>query len=256
MKRNESILVYGVGGLLVLILGVSVVFGNERDARSDGDQPQEQELRDAAKVDDQPAPGDDALSLERLLGDLGHPAGPLAKETPAGQPLTATPPAESAADPAAAGVRQPLERRESVLLTLGESRRDGDYRVVKVRAGDSLSVLVERWCGGLEQIAFVEALNEEVDPRALRVGQEVYVPWVEDDVLLAHHKERAVVHTKAEVAAQRTYTLKQGDRLWEIAVQATGSQRKAPEFIERLMALNPGLVPERLRVGQTIVLPQ
>ena len=40
MKRNESILVYGVTGLLVLILFVAVVFGNEGEAlaRPDNDE--------------------------------------------------------------------------------------------------------------------------------------------------------------------------------------------------------------------------
>ena len=50
--------------------------------------------------------------------------------------------------------------------------------------------------------------------------------------------------------------MRSGDSLWKIAVRATGDQRRAPSFVEKVMELNPDLEPERLMVGQEIVLPQ
>lgn len=252
MKRNESILVYGVAGLLVLILGVAVVFGNERD-QADGSAPPGEEIG-VAKTGDGTVT-DDTLSLDDLLAEPQHPAGPLAKETPSGEPLAAD--ASAAGLVAADAVQQPLEKRATaeLLAALGETRRDGDYRVVKVRKGDSLSVLVQRWCGSLDDLAVAEALNEDVNPQLLKQGQEIYLPWVDDAVIGAQLEERAVVNAKVDSDKGRTYTLKQGDMLWDLAVAATGSQSRAPKYIERLMQLNPGLVPESLKVGQRIVLP-
>lgn len=51
--------------------------------------------------------------------------------------------------------------------------------------------------------------------------------------------------------ASRTYIIRSGDSLSRIAQELLGAERHWPA----LLAANPGLVPERLRVGQTINLP-
>ena len=51
--------------------------------------------------------------------------------------------------------------------------------------------------------------------------------------------------------AGNKYTVQQGDTLWRIASSKYGNGQKWRDIV----AANPGLVPQKLRIGQTIVLP-
>jgi len=51
--------------------------------------------------------------------------------------------------------------------------------------------------------------------------------------------------------AGNNYTVRQGDTLWRIASSKYGNGQKWRDIV----AANPGLVPQTMRVGQTIVLP-
>jgi hypothetical protein len=51
--------------------------------------------------------------------------------------------------------------------------------------------------------------------------------------------------------ADRTYVIRKGDTLWGIATRELGAGRRFKE----IQALNPGLDPQKLQVGQSIVLP-
>jgi len=52
-------------------------------------------------------------------------------------------------------------------------------------------------------------------------------------------------------AGGRTYTVQRGDTLWSIAQRQYGNGQKWQDIV----AANPGLVPEKMRVGQEIILP-
>jgi nucleoid-associated protein YgaU len=172
MKQNERLLVYAVTGFLAVILVIAVLFG-----------PSGRDVAGATKPT-----ATEAKGLGDLLGQKGSAAaGPSADAPTAGgagaadvlpapgevarhQPLVA-------ADPSAVAA-------ELVAQQLGPSRRDRTVRLVRARAGDSLELLVRRWCGARDPfLDEAKALNEELT--VLRVGQEVCVPWVEDADLLA-----------------------------------------------------------------------
>lgn len=53
------------------------------------------------------------------------------------------------------------------------------------------------------------------------------------------------------VPAQASYTIQKGDSLWKIAERHYGNGQRWQDIV----AANPGLVPEKLPVGKTIVLP-
>lgn len=270
MKRNESILVYGVTGLLGLILVVAVLFGKEGEAPARKEAAKEAggsaesgvaDLAGALNLD--PAAAFEAAQdVPASDGTKGAAAeGAVAKDgaAPADDgsvPPAATPPQvlrrdDPVATPPAAWHPAPAPASEVVVVGA-----DQKYRRVTVQQGDTFSTLVQRWCGSLDFMARAEALNEDVDPRHLAAGKQLLLPWVDDAELTEQHHEVVVDSARHEVATSHTYQVKDGENLWKIAVQATGSVGAAPHFIERVMQLNPGLVPERLRVGQEIVLPQ
>jgi nucleoid-associated protein YgaU len=79
---------------------------------------------------------------------------------------------------------KPMVAADLVAQSLGLSRRDRNVRFVRAKSGDSLDTLVRRWCGARDPfLAEAQSLNEDLV--VLRVGQEVALPWVEDEVLAA-----------------------------------------------------------------------
>jgi nucleoid-associated protein YgaU len=101
-------------------------------------------------------PGPEQVGNERLAGG--------------GQPLVAA--------------SKPLVAAEVVTQSLGPNRRDRNVRFVRARSGDSLDLLVRRWCGARDPfLAEAKSLNEDLV--TLQVGQEVAVPYIEDEVLMA-----------------------------------------------------------------------
>ena len=54
-----------------------------------------------------------------------------------------------------------------------------------------------------------------------------------------------------EPAQSATYTVKKGDTLSSLALRFLGQKGRWREIV----AANPGVVPERLKIGQTLVIP-
>lgn len=275
MKQNEKILVYAVTGFLVVILMVAVVFGKETPRG----------------VEHAAGGTDGALSLEDVLDQRAAEAGTLADGEGAadgaggaGDGTGGEDAAGTAGRALAANVQLGPPTVESLVTRhLGLSRRDRDYRIVRAQRGDSLSSLVQKWCGSTEGwLEAASALNEELT--ILRVGEDVVLPWVDDAVVLRAFEARAtgpatgpVRGMPAEVAfdslaaavppapagrpeapaapaPSRRYEVAPGDSLWKIAERAV-SRSKVPGYLEKVRALNPGLDADRLRVGQTLLLP-
>ena len=298
MKRNESILVYSVTGLLVVILAVAILFGNENNARAHESGKGFDDLESlSASADkgagvgaaDKPADGkgaapeaDDELVTPPTKAGGANPPPPEAAGAKSEVPAGAGQPAPEAAGAAKADAEKPpaplvavplvtpgikpaadTESATQALVLLGDSKRDGQYRIVTVRRGDTFSELVQRWCGSLESLPLAESLNEEANLGNLKEGTKLCMPWVEDATLVAaHHARRTKVESETKVlsearASGRTHTIKAGDKLWNIAVAQVG-QKDAAKYIERIKALNSELLahPDRLVVGKTILLPE
>lgn len=292
MKRNESILVYSVTGLLVVILAVAILFGNEHGAQAQTARAKPlDELAGVNTAGDDggsvPSPGSGSQpgsAPEPTASPAVTPAtGRPAEQATGSEPVPATdgktgvpaaaPPATGADLPVSAALNAPVKPPAAVpetsdlatqaLMWLGDSKRDGQYRVVTVRKGDTFSELVQRWCGGLDQLEIAESLNEELNLRRLEQGTKVLLPWVDDAKLVAAHiarkqKQEADVKVVTEARGKGVeHVVKPGDKLWNIAVAAVG-QKNAAKFIEEVKALNPELMadPSKLVVGKTIILPR
>lgn len=169
MKQNERWLVYAVSGFLGLILVVAVVFRPKSGAGNVAATPglaqilnQEVAVKDA----DAPKPED----ATKAATDASLPGVPAPVDV-APQPLSAPAP-------------KPMVAADIVAQQLGMSRRDRNVRFVRAKPNDSIEGLVRRWCGARDPyLAETKSLNEELV--VLRVGQEIAVPWVDDEVLVA-----------------------------------------------------------------------
>lgn len=178
MKQNERLLVYAVTGFLALILLVAVVFGRN-EARPDS------ALQTGAN---KPLGENGPAMLDELVGgrdpkanvpaagtetngaatDSGTKSGLVTPDAVLPQPLNAAP--------------RPMVAADLVAQSLGLSRRDRNFRIVRARSGDSLETLVRRWCSARDPyLAEANSLNEDLV--VLRVNQEVTLPWVDDEVL-------------------------------------------------------------------------
>jgi LysM repeat protein len=169
MKQNEKILVYAVTGFLVVILGVAVVFG--KDGKPTAPEPKNNEStksltqlleQDGLIKNDKAGPVDASSA-----GNTGVPQPSDITKGP-GKPLNAPPPPTAA---------------DELRLALGPSHRDRDYRIVKCRRGDTLGKLVDTWCGSIDQLDVAKGLNERWE--SLKPGEDVVLPWVEDERVLA-----------------------------------------------------------------------
>lgn len=280
MKRNESVLVYSVTGLLLVILGIAVLFG-------DGGPTPSTPTPESTGVAMQPiVPATDPV-LEKFLRPVDEPevapqdAAPISPPADEAAGDGAAPqgpaPAEGATGtkPVPLNAGSPMEAmlRSVGVSAIGETERQGDYRRVRVRSGDDLGRILQTW-GAAEQRDLVLTINEEIArrPDRLRVGEWIVLPWVDDSVVLerylqklAEGKDPAAPMRGAHPAGQPEttpaapadgtwYTIRAGDKLWTIA-SARVTTRRASEYVERIVAANPGLDPGRIREGQKILLP-
>lgn len=208
MKQNERILVYAVTGFLAIILAVAVLFGRDNPRLQPGAIPGGGGTGGGAAGQSAANPAGAGAPVS--LGDI------VSRRTAAGTGTGATPgaggeggavPVAPSGDgaapvvpgasglPAPAGPEQalvapkPLIAADLVLQALGASRRDRAVRFVPARAGDSLETLVRRWCGTTQPyLEEAKSLNEELT--VVRVGQEVAVPWIDDEVVFAAYEAR------------------------------------------------------------------
>ncbi|MFP5258784.1 MAG: LysM peptidoglycan-binding domain-containing protein, partial [Acidobacteriota bacterium] len=111
----------------------------------------------------------------------------------------------------------------------GEARSISEAGLYPVAPGDTLWGLSRRFGVPLDALL---AVNDEVDPARMRVGQLVTVP-----------AEGAVA-----AADMLSFPVSAGDSLWSIA-------RRFDINVEALVAANPGVDPLRLREGQTLRVP-
>lgn len=99
--------------------------------------------------------------------------------------------------------------------------------IYTVRANDTLWDIATRYDVTVAQLT---AANPNASPEALRPGQALTIP------------------TKTPVVFGAVYAVKPDDTLWDIA-------SRYGLFVNDLLAANPGVDPQRLRIGQALRIP-
>lgn len=132
------------------------------------------------------------------------------------------------------------------------SNVQADRRIWRVRSGDALSVLAERFGVSLEQLRELNAIRD--DDRIL-VGQELVIDGataagaagVEAGSETSAETSEEVPHDEPTPPAEDgpTITVQQGETLSHVAVRMGTS-------VQALQALNPGIDPDRVRAGQEL----
>ena len=276
MKRSESILVWAVTAIVGVIVLVAVIFGRtdavvgDGGKSANGGQPLENLIAGGGAVFTEGGPAEPGAggSGEPGAGDAGSAKGD-------GKPVAAA---------AAAGTGEPIDadlraRVPDLRTVLGEFRLEGQpdgerYRVVAVRYGDSFGSLVQRWTGSLDRKDEVRALNEGLVPEQIRAGEEIWFPWVDEQLLVDAAEQRrpgGVPSAPAGLAANLDpsrsggsttpasgdwYKVKSGESLWKIAADRVG-QGKAQAYIDEILRLNPTIVdPARVRADDRVLMPR
>lgn len=132
-------------------------------------------------------------------------------------------------------------------------------REVRVEAGDSLARIALRHLGSESHWTKLADYNGISDPRRLQAGQRLRLPPLET-LASAPAASPAATAPAAPPSAPRPtptsgktrlYTVQRGEVLGQIAQRECGSVKAVPTIV----ALNPGLDPNRVAAGQQILLP-
>ncbi len=192
------------------------------------------------------------------------PAAPAAgAQTPAGAPAMGLGPMNLASAPAGGA---------SSGATSGTSTRPATTgpRQTTVQTGETLSHVAQRELGRASRWREIAALNPEIDPNRVVVGQVLRLPEGEAVAAApASSASPAASPTATRAAGQgtppatgssgsapaasgaRTVQVASGDSLWRIAERELGDGNRFRE----IAALNPGVDPNRLAAGTRLVLP-
>ncbi|HTF90017.1 MAG TPA: LysM peptidoglycan-binding domain-containing protein [Planctomycetota bacterium] len=270
MQRIERYGVIALVFLLVTILAVAV--WGQRKNQSLMSFLKRDKNPDVAKLDVQnpggTAPGGLGLSspsheLSPLAAEPQVPAGPtdtaLVLNAPAGPGVNAvsfdqgsqlTPPVAPGAGFVDPTTRAPGSIAQPPPSLGGQTAPAADVaRTYKVKNGDTLGSIAQHELGSTKRWTEIAALNG-VQPEKLAVGMTLKLPQgtasTEPQTLV---KNAPAV--EAPSAGKRTYSVRSGDSLSKIAAAQLGD---ADRFGE-IQALNPGVDPKRLFVGQSLRLP-
>lgn len=266
MKRNETVLVYAVTGLLLVILLVAVIFGEQNPAQAETEKktrPAVASLPGVAPAEAPVGTPGAAKPSEESGKDLAEKPSEKPSEKSSEKPSEETGEGEKPADEGTEGADaksgEPVVLKSTVTEdlagVLGTSSRMGEYRVVKARRGDTLALVVARWCADATQLSTVEVLNESLVEADLESGQEVVVPWVDAETLLLAAKAQAKKSAVVEHAKGQLYTIEKGDSLWDLA-KVRVAKNKIPAWLGRFKVLNPDITDLSVLIaGQKVRLP-
>jgi len=125
-----------------------------------------------------------------------------------------------------------------------------------IRSGDTLGQISLDQLGTSRRWREIVELNPGLDAKRLFVGKEIVLPPASSGATtVAATKQAPRSQAKPQPAAEPskgpTYTVQNGDNLWKIAARTLGDRERWHEIRD----LNPSIDPDKILVGQKLVLP-
>lgn len=150
--------------------------------------------------------------------------------------------------PVAADYRKnpPEQKQPEPITKLPEPK----HEVYTVKAGDTLIGISRRYLGNGDRWQEIEALNaDQLGPDlVLQVGMKLKLPG---DARILTLGSRDSTTKKSSDSGTRTYTVKSGDTLGEIAYKLLGTSKRAGEIVK----LNELESADTIFVGMTLKIP-
>ena len=128
-------------------------------------------------------------------------------------------------------------------------QRPSEFRSYTVQPGDCLSRILERECGTVRALERVLALNPSLDPDRIRLGQELRLPIASQ---ASSSPARAAIAGIQDPVVRDVVRVREGDTLYGLLKR----ERGGAVSLEEVLRSNPGLDPNRLQIGQELLLPR
>ncbi len=143
---------------------------------------------------------------------------------------------------------------EPTAASMPESRpsAEPEYWYYTVVPGDTLELIASEQLGDRECWKEIAKLNNLPDPYIIHVDEKLKMPPKEGMGGTAAAPSETSAEPAAPSAGQRTYTIKKGDGLMQIAREQLGDARRWKEIAE----LNHLATPDRIKAGEVLLLPE
>ena len=128
-------------------------------------------------------------------------------------------------------------------------RSSSEFRSYTVQPGDCLSRILERECGTVRALERVLALNPSLDPDRIQLGQELRLPLTAS---VASSPARQGLTGIQDPVVRDVVHVREGDTLYGLLKR----ERGGAVSLEEVLRCNPGLDPNRLQIGQEVLLPR
>ncbi len=139
---------------------------------------------------------------------------------------------------------------EKKAVTTKQEKLETQANKYKVKEGDTLWAIAESYYGsGFNAYDIVKA-NKIINPDLIEIGQELLIPSVEPKYLTKG--VIAEVKTEQVVMKESKYTVKQGDHLWKIALEAYGDGYQWVKVAKANNLSNPNLI----FAGKVLTIPR
>lgn len=251
MGRVEKQIIAGALALVAVFLTVVVFKGIKDPVRADEEAPSYGSFTEYADPETPPlerapvAPPESAETAKTEYAlDIRRPTG------------SAAAPGGSRSGPAAAQPPKPPPVPRD-----GSWNPEYDEQLIPylVKAGDTIGHIAQRELGSVRYVEDIQLVNEELDPRNLKVGTYIYLP-VPRDAATGGAKAPAGSGTPGgqpalqPAAGGRKHAVAVGDNLWKISTRYYGDGSGVGRIVE---ANRPLLQSEDdvLSIGMVLVIP-
>jgi nucleoid-associated protein YgaU len=136
-----------------------------------------------------------------------------------------------------------------------EAPAAGDANVHVVKGGETLSDISKLHYGTTTKWKEIVKANPGIDPEGLKVGQKIKLPEIAGAPKVPESgtpaSTESIKPTASSANPAATYTVKAGDTPASIAKSQMGPKGDWKKIVEA----NPGLDPNKMRIGQKLVIP-